>query len=136
MRRIVLLSAMFICGLLTAAEAAPASIAGSWAGSGTFAYRGSVDRVYCRARFTKTSAKSFAVSSACRTANSRYDISGNVTDTGGGRLPRYRDVGQCQRQGHAVLWRQTYVGERVEPAGLRADHARPELDFTVSPPPE
>ena len=41
MRMIVLLSAMFICGLLTAAEAAPASIAGSWAGSGTFAYRGS-----------------------------------------------------------------------------------------------
>ena len=55
MRRIVLLSAMFICGSLTAAEAAPASIAGSWAGSGTVGYRGSVDKVHCRARFTKTS---------------------------------------------------------------------------------
>ena len=85
MRMFVLLSAMFICGSLTAAEAAPASIAGSWAGSGTFGYRGSVDKVYCRARFTKTSAKSFAVSSVCTTANGRYDISGNVTGTGGGR---------------------------------------------------
>ena len=66
MRRIVLLSAMFICGSLTAAEAAPASIAGSWAGSGTVGYRGSVDKVRCHARFTKTSAKSFAVSSAAR----------------------------------------------------------------------
>ena len=55
MRMIVFLSALFICGSLTAAEAAPASIAGSWAGTGTVGYRGSVDKVYCHARFTKTS---------------------------------------------------------------------------------
>jgi short subunit dehydrogenase-like uncharacterized protein len=86
MRIIVLLSALLICGSLTAAEAAPVfSIAGSWSGSGTFAYRGQVDRVYCRSRFTKTSAKSFAVSSLCTTANGRYEINGNVTSTGGGR---------------------------------------------------
>jgi hypothetical protein len=82
---IILLSSLVTCGLLTVAEAAPASIAGSWAGSGTFAYRGSVDRVYCRSHFTKTSAKSFAVSSVCTAANGRYEIAGNVTNTGGGR---------------------------------------------------
>lgn len=85
MRIIVLLSALLICGSLTVAKAAPASIAGSWSGSGTFGYRGSVDRVYCRAHFTKTSAKSFAVSSVCTTAKGSYDIAGNVTNTGGGR---------------------------------------------------
>ena len=70
---------------MTAAEAAPASIAGSWHGTGTVGYRGSVDKVRCRAHFTKTSGKSFAVTSVCTTANGRYDIAGNVTSTGGGR---------------------------------------------------
>jgi hypothetical protein len=85
MRILVFLSALLVCGSLTAAEAAPASIAGSWSGSGTVGYRGSVDRVYCRAHFTKTSAKGFALSSVCTTAKGSYDIVGSVTSTGGGR---------------------------------------------------
>ena len=79
------LAGLLICGSLTAAEAAPASIAGSWSGTGTVGYRGSVDKVRCHARFTKTSAKSYAVSSVCTTANGRYETTGNVTSTGGGR---------------------------------------------------
>ena len=85
MRILVFLSALFICASLTVADAAPTSIAGSWSGTGTVGYRGSVDKVRCRARFTKTSGQSFAVTSVCTTANGHYDISGNVTSTGGGR---------------------------------------------------
>ena len=66
MRMFVFLAGLLICASLTVAEAAPASIAGSWSGTGTVGYRGSVDKVRCHARFTKTSAKSYAVSSVCR----------------------------------------------------------------------
>ena len=51
MRMFVFLAGLLICGSLTAAEAAPASIAGSWSGTGTVGYRGSVDKVRCHARF-------------------------------------------------------------------------------------
>ena len=80
----VFLAGLF-CASLTVAEAAPASIAGSWSGTGTVGYRGSVDKVRCHARFTKTSAKNYAVSSVCTTANGRYETTANVTGTGGGR---------------------------------------------------
>ena len=85
MRMFVFLAGLLICASLTVAEAAPASIAGSWSGTGTVGYRGSVDKVRCHARFTKTSAKSYAVSSVCTTANGRYETTGNVTSTRGGR---------------------------------------------------
>jgi hypothetical protein len=81
MRMFVFLAGLLICASLTVAEAAPASIAGSWSGTGTVGYRGSVDKVRCHARFTK----SYAVSSVCTTANGRYETTGNVTSTGGGR---------------------------------------------------
>ena len=55
MRMFVFLVGLLICASLTVAEAAPASIAGSWSGTGTVGYRGSVDKVRCHARFTKTS---------------------------------------------------------------------------------
>jgi hypothetical protein len=61
-----------------------------------------VDQVRCRARFTKTSGESYAVSSVCATANGRYDITGNVTGTGGGR---YRGtVISGNSSGRAVLF--------------------------------
>lgn len=85
MRIFVVLSALLISASLSAAGAAPASIGGWWHGTGTVGYRGSVDKVRCHAKFTKTSAKSYAVSSVCTTANGRYETTGNVTSTGGGR---------------------------------------------------
>jgi hypothetical protein len=85
LRIVVFLSGLLIAASMTVAEAAPASIGGWWHGTGTVGYRGSVDKVRCHARFTKTSGKSFAVTSVCTTANGRYDIAGNVTSTGGGR---------------------------------------------------
>jgi hypothetical protein len=81
----VFLSGLLVCASMTAAEAAPASIAGWWHGTGTVGYRGSVDNVRCHARFTRTSGKSYAVSSVCTTANGRYETTGTVTGTGGGR---------------------------------------------------
>lgn len=85
MRIVALLSGLLMCASITAAEAASASIGGWWHGTGTVGYRGSVDKVRCHARFTKASAKSYAVSSVCTTANGRYETTGNVTSTGGGR---------------------------------------------------
>ena len=85
MRIVVILSGLLVCASMTVAEAAPASIAGWWHGTGTVGYRGSVDKVRCHARFTKTSGKSYAVSSVCTTANGSYETTGNVTSTGGGR---------------------------------------------------
>ena len=85
MRMFVFLAGLLVCASLTAAEAAPSSIGGWWHGTGTVGYRGSVDKVRCHARFTKTSGKSYAVWSVCTTANGRYETTGNVTGTGGGR---------------------------------------------------
>lgn len=85
MRIVVILSGLLVFASMTVAEAAPTSIAGWWHGTGTVGYRGSVDKVRCHAKFTKTSGKSYAVSSVCTTANGRYETTGNVTSTGGGR---------------------------------------------------
>jgi hypothetical protein len=66
MRHIVgLLSVMLTCFAPTTPHAAAASIEGSWIGSGTVGYRGTVDQVRCRVRYTKSSEKSYAVSSVC-----------------------------------------------------------------------
>ena len=126
-----LLGGMFICGSLTAAEAAPASIAGSWSGTGTVGYRGSVDKVRCHARFTKTSAKSYAVSSVCTTANGRYEITGNVTSTGGGR---YRGTVMSGKvSGRVVLFnRGTHLSVSVTSRGVCTDQADAALGFDRS----
>jgi hypothetical protein len=86
MRHIVgLLSLMLTFAALTTLHAAAASIEGSWIGSGTVGYRGTVDQVRCRVRYTKSSEKSYAVSSVCATENRSYEINGRVTNTGGNR---------------------------------------------------
>ena len=90
MRHIVgLLSVMLTCFALTTLHAAAASIEGSWIGSGTVGYRGTVDQVRCRVRYTKSSEKSYAVSSVCATAKGSYEINGRVTNTGGNRQSDY-----------------------------------------------
>lgn len=80
-----LFSVILTCFALTIVHAAAASIEGSWIGSGTFAYRGNVDQLRCRVRYTKSSEKSYAVSSVCAIENRRYEINGRVTNTGGNR---------------------------------------------------
>ena len=86
MRYIVgLLSVILTCFALSIVHAAAASIEGSWIGSGTVAYRGNVDQLRCRVRYTKSSEKSYAVSSVCARENRSYEINGRVTNTGGNR---------------------------------------------------
>jgi len=86
MRYIVgLVSVMLTCVALNTLADAASSIEGSWIGSGTVSHRGNVDQVQCRVRYTKSSEKSYAVSSVCTTENGRYDISGHVTNSGGNR---------------------------------------------------
>jgi hypothetical protein len=79
------LSVVAICVALTLVQAAPASIEGSWSGSGTISTRGAVDQVHCRVRYTSVSTNSYAVSSVCATENGHYDITGHVTSAGGNR---------------------------------------------------
>jgi hypothetical protein len=85
MHRIVLFAALVISTAPTIAQAEPATIEGSWSGSGTINSRGAVDQVHCRARYTMSSGNNFAVSSVCATENGRYDITGHVTSSGGNR---------------------------------------------------
>jgi hypothetical protein len=83
--RVLILSLIVLSAALAPALAAPATIEGSWRGSGTVSHRGSADAVRCRARFTKAGGASFGVSSQCATATGRYDVSGRVTRSGGNR---------------------------------------------------
>ena len=85
MRHILTVSLIVLSAALTPALAAPATIAGSWSGSGTISHRGNADAVRCRARFTKVGGASFEVSSQCTTDTGRYDVSGRVNASGGNR---------------------------------------------------
>jgi hypothetical protein len=79
------LSALAACAALTIVQAAPATIEGSWSGSGTISSSGAVDQVHCRVRYTASSSQSYTVSSVCATENGRYEITGHVTSSGGNR---------------------------------------------------
>jgi hypothetical protein len=98
--RVLMLSLIVLSAALAPALAAPATIEGSWRGSGTVSHRGSADAVRCRARFTKAGGASFGVSSQCATATGRYDVSGRVTRSGGNR---YSGRVQTNGQGGAVV---------------------------------
>jgi hypothetical protein len=85
MRHILILSLIALGTALAPALAAPASLEGSWRGSGIVSHRGTKDAVRCRVSFARVSAKSFAVSSQCATDTGRYDASGRVVGSGAGR---------------------------------------------------
>ena len=89
-----------VLATLTIAQAAPASIEGSWSGSGTISTRGAVDQVHCRVRYTSVSSSSYTVSSVCATENGRYEINGQVTSAGGNR---YRGTVRSGNEGGTVL---------------------------------
>ena len=85
MRIVMILSLIALGAAFDPALAAPATIAGSWSGSGTISHRRNTDAVRCRARFTKVGGASFEVSSQCTTDTGRYDVSGRVNASGGNR---------------------------------------------------
>jgi hypothetical protein len=85
MRNSLILALIVLGASLTPAVAAPATIEGSWRGTGTVSHRGDADAVRCRARFTKVGGASFEVSSQCTTDTGRYDVSGRVNASGGNR---------------------------------------------------
>lgn len=80
--RALILSLVVLSAALAPALAAPATLEGSWRGSGTVTHRRAVDQVRCRATFKPAGAKSFAVSSQCTTDTGRYDVAGRVTGSG------------------------------------------------------
>ena len=58
--RVLILSLIVLSAALTPLWRRPATIAGSWSGSGTVSHRGNADDVRCRARFPKVGGASFA----------------------------------------------------------------------------
>jgi len=101
MRHIPILSVIALCSAITAAQAAPATIEGSWKGSGIVTYRNGADNVQCRVTYTRSTARTFAVSSHCATETGRYDLSGSVVNVGGNRYSGW--VGSGRQSGRVVL---------------------------------
>lgn len=85
MRHFLILSLIALVAALTPTLAAPATIEGSWRGSGIVSHRGTADAVRCRVSFSRVTAKSFGVSAQCATDTGRYDVSGRVVGSGANR---------------------------------------------------
>jgi hypothetical protein len=101
MRRILILSVIALAAGVAAAQAAPATIEGSWRGSGIVTYRNGADNVQCRVRYTKLTAKSFAVSSRCATESGHYELTGRVINVGANRYTGW--VQQGNQSGRVSL---------------------------------
>ena len=80
-----LLSVVLLATMVGTADAAPATIEGSWSGSGTAKLRNRVDRIVCRVSFARIEQKSYRVSSLCSMGDRRYEQSGRVSSVGGNR---------------------------------------------------
>src|SRR6478735_5040338 len=80
-----LLSALLLLAMLGSTDAAPATIEGSWSGSGIAKLRNRTDRIVCRVSFARIEGKSFRVSALCSTGGRRFGESGRVTSVGGNR---------------------------------------------------
>jgi hypothetical protein len=80
-----LLSVVLLAAMVGTADAAPATIEGSWSGSGTAKLRNRVDRIVCRVSFARIEQKSYRVSSLCSMGDRRYEQSGRVSSVGGNR---------------------------------------------------
>ena len=85
MRYTVIFAVIALVASLAAAQAAPATIEGSWRGSGIVTCGNGADNVQCRVRYTRATAKSFAVSSLCATEGGHYELTGRVINGGGNR---------------------------------------------------
>jgi hypothetical protein len=89
--------------MLGTADAAPASIEGSWSGSGITKFRNRTDRVVCRVSFARIEQKSFRVSAVCTTGDRRYEESGRVTSVGGNRYTGWVLNEQFNERGNVQL---------------------------------
>jgi hypothetical protein len=103
MRHIAILSAIALSTAVAAAQAAPATIEGSWRGSGIVTYRNGADNVQCRVRYTRSTAKSFAVSSQCATTSGHYELSGRVISVGENRYTGWVQSAQNNQGGRVTL---------------------------------
>ncbi len=120
MRSAAILSLIFLAVALTSARAAPATIEGSWRGSGIVTYRNGADNLRCRVRYTRLTAKSFAVSSQCATESGRYELTGRVVNVGGNRYTGLGAARKPKRQSFARPAWQSSVGHGNQPAGIGA----------------
>jgi hypothetical protein len=97
------LSALLLGAMLGSADAAPATIEGSWSGSGIAKFRNRTDRVVCRVSFARIEGKSFRVSALCSTGGRRYEESGRVTSVGGNRYTGWVFNEQFNERGNVLL---------------------------------
>ena len=98
-----LLSALLLGAMLGTAHAAPATIEGSWSGSGIAKLRNRVDRMVCRVSFARIEGKSFRVSALCSTGGRRFEESGRVTSVGGNRYTGWVFNEQFNERGSVQL---------------------------------
>ena len=119
------------------AHAAPATIEGSWSGSGTAKLGNRIDRIVCRVSFARIEQKSYRVSSLCSMGDRRYEQSGRVSSVGGNRYTGWVFNEQFNERGSVALSQRgsrlsVTVNERprdrqphsVEGLGLRAQLSR------------
>jgi hypothetical protein len=102
MRYTAILAVIALVASVTAALAAPATIEGSWRGSGIVTYGHGADNVQCRVRYTRATTKSFAVSSLCATESSHYELTGRVINVGGNRYTGWVQGTQSNQGGGRV----------------------------------
>ena len=98
-----LLSALLLLAMLGSTDAAPATIEGSWSGSGIAKLRNRVDRMVCRVSFARIEQKSYRVSSFCSMGDRRYEQSGRVTSVGGNRYTGWVFNEQFNERGNVQL---------------------------------
>ena len=98
-----LLSALLLFAMLGSADAAPATIEGSWSGSGIAKLRNRTDRIVCRVSFARIEGKSFRVSALCSTGGRRFEESGRVTSVGGNRYTGWVFNEQFNERGNVQL---------------------------------
>jgi hypothetical protein len=98
-----LLSALLLGTMLGTAHAAPATIEGSWSGSGIAKLRNRTDRIVCRVSFARIEGKSFRVSALCSTGGRRFEESGRVTSVGGNRYTGWVFNEQFNERGSVAL---------------------------------
>jgi hypothetical protein len=98
-----LLSAILLAGMFGTTHAAPASIEGSWSGSGIAKFRNRTDRMVCRVNFARLEQKSFRVAAVCSAGDRRYEQSGRVSSVGSNRYRGYVFNAQFNERGNVSL---------------------------------
>jgi hypothetical protein len=98
-----LLSVLLLVTMLGNADAAPATIEGSWSGSGIAKLRNRTDRIVCRVSIARIEGKSFRVSALCSTGGRRFEESGRVTSVGGNRYTGWVFNEQFNERGSVQL---------------------------------